>query len=342
MKSVKFLAIALIAGSTAYSAGTVDAQVPGPESRSAEALQRSQGKNSLPYLGITVESVPPEIFRQLSELLGNEQGLVVKYVAPGSPAANAGIQLHDVVVTLDNQRLFSVEQLLKLVHADRVGRMVALGIVRDGKKQTVEVMLGERSKQHQRLAGVTPRMQSRRKEMPIHHASPTVGSVARARPNPAKANWQHFSSMNLEKTGQGRFKLTFKHLDQTGTVKQHDYQGTRDEISQAIQNDTSLPNDALTFFPPAIGPPGTPDMVSGLPPLTQSYVGYVETAGDGQISIQTISGDVMTFDVAPQAKIVVDGKAATLKDLKAVDIATVHEEDSVATRIDARSAHLDI
>jgi hypothetical protein len=71
-------------------------------------------------------------------------------------------------------------------------------------------------------------------------------------------------------------------------------------------------------------------------------VGYVETAGDGQISIQTISGDVMTFDVAPQAKIVLDGKAATLKDLKAVDIATVHEEDSVATRIDARSVHLDI
>jgi hypothetical protein len=148
--------------------------------------------------------------------------------------------------------------------------------------------------------------------------------------------------VNLEKAGQGRFKLTFKHFDQAGSVKQHEYEGTRDEISKSIQTDASLPNDALTFFPPVLAPPETPDMVSGLPPLTQSYVGYVETAGDGQISIQTISGDVMTFDVAPQAKIVLDGKAATLKDLKAVDIATVHEEDSVATRIDARSVHLDI
>jgi hypothetical protein len=262
MKSVTFLAIALMAGSTAYSAGTVDAQVPGPESRSAEALQRSQRKNSLPYFGITAESVPPAIFRQLSDLLGNEQGLVVKYVAPGSPAAKAGVQLYDVVVTFDNQRLFSVEQLLKLVTADKVGRKVALGIVRDGEKQTVEVTLGDRSEQRQRPAGVTQRMRPRRTEMPIHHAAPTVGSVAGARPNPAKANWEHLSSVNLEKTGQGRFKQTFKHFDQARSVKQHEYEGTRDEISKAIQTDASLPNDALTFFPPVLAPPETPDMVS--------------------------------------------------------------------------------
>jgi hypothetical protein len=148
--------------------------------------------------------------------------------------------------------------------------------------------------------------------------------------------------MNLEKTGQDRYKLTLKHLDQTGKMRQHEYQGTRDEISNAMQGDTTLPNDALTFFPPAVEPPEIPDTIPGQPPLTQSYVGYVENAGGGQIRIQGISGDIMTFDVAPQAKIVLDGKPATLKDLKAVDIATVHEEDSVATRIDARTMNLEI
>ena len=64
-------------------------------------------------------------------------GVVVDEVNPDSPAEKAGIKAGDVIVEYDGERVRSARQLTRLVQETPEGRSVAIGIVRDGKKQTV-------------------------------------------------------------------------------------------------------------------------------------------------------------------------------------------------------------
>jgi S1-C subfamily serine protease len=79
----------------------------------------------------------------LGDLLGKEQGLVVDQMTADSPAAKTGIQRYDILATYDDQKLFSVAQLMKLVRADQVGRKVSLGVIRSGKPMNIEFTLGD-------------------------------------------------------------------------------------------------------------------------------------------------------------------------------------------------------
>ena len=54
-----------------------------------------------------------------------------------SPAEKAGIKAGDIVVDYDGERVRSARQFTRLVQETPEGRSVAIGIVRDGKKQTV-------------------------------------------------------------------------------------------------------------------------------------------------------------------------------------------------------------
>ena len=54
-----------------------------------------------------------------------------------SPAEKAGIKAGDVVVEYDGERVRSARQFTRLVQETPEGRTVAIGLLRDGKKQTV-------------------------------------------------------------------------------------------------------------------------------------------------------------------------------------------------------------
>jgi S1-C subfamily serine protease len=64
-------------------------------------------------------------------------GVVVNEVNAGSPAAKAGIKAGDIVVDYDGERVRSARQFTRLVQETPDGRSVAIGIMRDGKTQTV-------------------------------------------------------------------------------------------------------------------------------------------------------------------------------------------------------------
>lgn len=65
-------------------------------------------------------------------------GLVVIGVSEGRPAAEAGIEVDDVLVSVNDQRLLSREQLVELVtNAD--GKPLQLTVLRDGEPRTIEV-----------------------------------------------------------------------------------------------------------------------------------------------------------------------------------------------------------
>jgi hypothetical protein len=72
-----------------------------------------------------------------------EAGLVVRVVMEGSPAANAGLQPHDVLTRVGDRELTSIDVLMEAVR-DSEGQALTLTYLREGKEQTAEVTPVER------------------------------------------------------------------------------------------------------------------------------------------------------------------------------------------------------
>ena len=65
-------------------------------------------------------------------------GVRVDDVNQGSPAEKAGIREGDLVVEFDGERVRSAMQLTRLVRETPEGRQVAVAVMRDGKRQTLQ------------------------------------------------------------------------------------------------------------------------------------------------------------------------------------------------------------
>jgi serine protease Do len=96
------------------------------------------------YLGVDTRDVSAD---RLSDLkLKEEHGVEVTLVDQDAPAGKAGIKEHDVILTLNGNQVESVEQLRRLIREIPPGRMVSLGISRDGQPMTLKAQLADRKK----------------------------------------------------------------------------------------------------------------------------------------------------------------------------------------------------
>jgi S1-C subfamily serine protease len=91
------------------------------------------------FLGVALESVTP----QLRSAYGfvPTKGAVVTQVESGSPAGNAGIQIGDVVVSLDGKTVTSADQLAVAIQGDKPGQSVTIGLYRGQNQITVTATL---------------------------------------------------------------------------------------------------------------------------------------------------------------------------------------------------------
>jgi serine protease Do len=71
-----------------------------------------------------------------------ESGLNVTDVSKSSPAEKAGLQVGDVILKVDDEKMEDSEGLQKLIRSKRPGEEVRIQIKRGGKKQRINVMLG--------------------------------------------------------------------------------------------------------------------------------------------------------------------------------------------------------
>ena len=69
-------------------------------------------------------------------------GVEITSVPPNEPASRAGIQIGDVVITINNQRVSSVSELQTRVAALQPGQNVEVGFIRYGKPMQTSVRLG--------------------------------------------------------------------------------------------------------------------------------------------------------------------------------------------------------
>lgn len=101
------------------------------------------GKAVHAFLGIQPAEVTPEIARQFG--LGVSSGALVQDVVAGSAAAKAGLQPADVIVSFGGRPVRSVEDLLAALRRHKSGDRVAVAVVREGKRLTIDVTLSGRA-----------------------------------------------------------------------------------------------------------------------------------------------------------------------------------------------------
>ena len=89
------------------------------------------------WLGVQISDVTAETARALK--LAGEYGVIVEEVEEESPAAKAGLQAKDVILSFADERVRSSEQLRRLVRETPAGRTVPVQISRDGQSRTLQV-----------------------------------------------------------------------------------------------------------------------------------------------------------------------------------------------------------
>lgn len=90
-------------------------------------------------------SLDPQAKPELLKVYGASQGAFVSAVRQGSPAADAGVKEGDVIVSLNGKPITKSDDLVNAVAETQVGSKATLGLVRDGKRTDVPVMIGDRA-----------------------------------------------------------------------------------------------------------------------------------------------------------------------------------------------------
>ena len=116
-----------------------------------DALRRGE-RPQRGYLGIGLQPLDENIAAALG--LPKDQGELVRSVVPGQAAARAGLQQGDVILRVNGRTVTPDETVSFLIANSAVGSRVPLEIIRDGKRQTVQVQVGQRPTEEE-LAKVT-------------------------------------------------------------------------------------------------------------------------------------------------------------------------------------------
>jgi hypothetical protein len=103
------------------------------------AQQTTLPTEKRPWVGVSVSAAPAALRHQLKVTDGI--GLVVEFVQPKSPAADAGIKPFDLLLKLDDQWLVNPEQFAVLVRMHHSGDEVKLSFLHEGSRQTAAVKL---------------------------------------------------------------------------------------------------------------------------------------------------------------------------------------------------------
>lgn len=197
------------------------------------AAPAAQEQPAESYLGVAIAPVPQALRLQLGDRLPADQGVLVRQVAPGSPADRAGIRPFDILLGFGDQKLFAPEQLVKLVRSGKPGDKVSIELVRSGRVMPVEVTIG-RQQAAVRPQTIRPGLSGRRGHHPL---SPrTMQPLA-----PSERNWETFDAISLSKLDDGRYQAVIEYLDVNGGKKRMEFEGSRAEIRDQILRQDDLP-----------------------------------------------------------------------------------------------------
>jgi serine protease Do len=98
------------------------------------------GKVERGWLGITLQDISFDKMKSLK--LGSSKGAYVVDVVKGGPADKAGIKKDDVILSYEGKGITDSGDLRNLVAGTGIGKEVKLGVLRDGRKLSIALKVG--------------------------------------------------------------------------------------------------------------------------------------------------------------------------------------------------------
>jgi S1-C subfamily serine protease len=108
----------------------------------------AKGKVEHPFLGIEMVTLTPAIKKDINAdpnsgmRVEPEEGVLIRGIIPGAPAAGAGVRAGDVIQKIDGQPVAKAETVQELVENSSVGGRLLLELNRSGKILNLEVRPG--------------------------------------------------------------------------------------------------------------------------------------------------------------------------------------------------------
>jgi serine protease Do len=113
---------------------------------------KSGGKVSRGWLGVVIQ----EVNKDLAESFGLDKpaGALVAQIQDDGPAAKGGLQVGDVILSMNGQPIVMSADLPHLVGALKAGAKANLEVIREGKRKNVELTVGAIPDEDKELAGL--------------------------------------------------------------------------------------------------------------------------------------------------------------------------------------------
>nr|WP_205520747.1 DegQ family serine endoprotease [Propylenella binzhouense] len=101
---------------------------------------RQFGETRRGWLGVRIQEVTPEIAESLG--MDKASGALVAGITDGGPAAEAGLEPGDVVLSFNGEPISAMRELPRIVADTPVGDSVDVQIIRKGERMTKQVRVG--------------------------------------------------------------------------------------------------------------------------------------------------------------------------------------------------------
>lgn len=99
------------------------------------------GKIKRPWVGIKITTIDEQSKQELK--LPSVEGALVHQIYTDSPAVEAGIELMDFVIQVDDSKIRSADELVSIVRKSKIGDRLNFVIIRKGKEMKLSVKLRE-------------------------------------------------------------------------------------------------------------------------------------------------------------------------------------------------------
>lgn len=124
------------------SASVVGVAQQAPESRAQFEKRIGISFNGGSYLGVQTQEISKENFAKFG--LSEVRGVAVEKVVENSPAAQAGLQNADVIISFNGEEVSSVRKLTRLISEIAPDHKANLVVSRGGIEREISVTLGKR------------------------------------------------------------------------------------------------------------------------------------------------------------------------------------------------------
>jgi len=103
----------------------------------SELIQHGRVRRA--YVGMSGQTAPVPRRHARAAGIDNASGMVIAALEPQGPAALAGLMSLDVIVSADGESVTGVDDLIRLLNGERIGRPIAIDVLRRGQLRSFDV-----------------------------------------------------------------------------------------------------------------------------------------------------------------------------------------------------------